>query len=88
MADALSRKHQMEVLEESSCRAVTLIKPSWVNQIVASYEADVFAQETISELVVFLYNMCYYTYVSGVIRHKGKLYVGATTDYRTKIPRF
>lgn len=81
VADALSRVHQ----EEGECQALTLIQPIWISKLQQTYERDNVAQDAIAECVSHPYNLSYFSYAKGLLRHKGRLYVGTHTDFRSKV---
>lgn len=83
-ADALSRRDLMDI----SCNALNVLKPLWVGEIQTSYEDDSIAQEAITECTLFPYNLSFFSYSDGLLRFKGRLYIGSNTDLRSKIINF
>lgn len=67
----LSRVH-----EEEQCSALTTLTPAWIDQLQESYVGDEEAQAAIFELLNFLYNVSQYHYQDGILRFKGRLFVG------------
>lgn len=53
--------------------------------MVGSYEGDEFAEQGISECNIDPQWVSFFYYNDGLLRFKGKLYVGRTTELRTKI---
>lgn len=51
VADALSRKGEMEI-EEYSCKEITLVQSLWINEVISSYEGDDKLQEFIASNVI------------------------------------
>lgn len=84
VVDALSRRDD----PESQCAIVTLIKPAWVDEIQDSYIGDPLVPQMITGSLSFPYNLSLYMYKEGLIRYKGKLYVGSGVDLRRRIIAF
>lgn len=80
VADALSRKE-----EECNLTQITVIQPMWVAEVAQSYAGDSLAQEAIAECTLRPYDVSYFQYISGLIKYKGKLYVGESDELRQKI---
>ncbi|CAH9132841.1 unnamed protein product [Cuscuta epithymum] len=85
VADALSRRDQQEDNVINSCSTITLIQPVWQEELSLSYKGDMEAEEAILHCVSTPYNMSYFSYCNGLLRYKGKLYVGAAGDFRSKV---
>ncbi|XP_039056733.1 uncharacterized protein LOC120199783 [Hibiscus syriacus] len=83
VADALS-KQQID-FSEFLQMGVTLITPTWVNDIEKSYEGDVIAQEKIPILILQPESMEDWKLTKGVLYFKHMIYVGSTRDLRQKI---
>uniref|UniRef100_A0A8R7VF59 Reverse transcriptase domain-containing protein n=1 Tax=Triticum urartu TaxID=4572 RepID=A0A8R7VF59_TRIUA len=78
VADALSRKNTL--------MAMSLVTPQWISAVEASYTNDSTCQSLMEKLLLapdhtFHQN----TLHSGVIRHKGKIYVGKDQVLRDKL---
>ncbi|GAB2270174.1 hypothetical protein Dimus_038827 [Dionaea muscipula] len=77
-ADALSRRH------EDQFSAMAAVTPSWMEEIQRSYTADPYAQNLIQALTSNVpkppYNL-----QGGMLRHKGKIYIGATGNLRQQL---
>lgn len=71
-ADALSRK----VSHTDTCAAVSSCSPKWVEAIAASYVQDPHVQSIISKLVVDPVAVPHFSWKSGLLRYKNRLWVG------------
>lgn len=80
VADALSRK-----VEEALINQVTVVQPMWILEVVSSYAGDQFAQSAISECTIRPYDVSLFYYESGLLKFKGKIYVGEGTGLRERI---
>jgi hypothetical protein len=90
VADALSRKYQSNDELSSSvipetCTAISTAIPSWMTEVSASYVDDPACTKLIEELSVRPDSKPRYTFRGGILRYKGRLYVGLTSDLRQKI---
>lgn len=79
-ADALSRAGHLLALQ-----AVSLVQPRWLQEVVNSYVTDARAQELLSQLAVHSPNEQGYNLQQGVIRCKGRIWVGNNSVIQTKI---
>ncbi|KAE8727404.1 hypothetical protein F3Y22_tig00005459pilonHSYRG00018 [Hibiscus syriacus] len=83
VADALSR--QWEDQGQYMAMGTTLIIPSWVQEVEDSYKGDKMATDWLSILPVSpTANPCW-TYSKGILRFKGKVYIGGTGTLRLQI---
>lgn len=82
--DALSRREDMK----GECIALTVLKPAWVEELQENYEGDALVPQVITESPYFSYNLSLYTYNGGLVRYKGKLYMGGGCNLREKIIEF
>lgn len=71
-ADALCRKP----LESSQIYAVSTVQPRWLATIQASYTSDEQAQRLLQKLALQPDADAGYTLDHGIIRHKGRIWVG------------
>ncbi|CAH9094973.1 unnamed protein product [Cuscuta epithymum] len=85
VADALSRRNQQDDKVAENCYVISVVKPIWQEELIQSYVGDVEAEEASLQLVTTPYNMSYFSYHDGVLRHKNKLYVGINGDLRDKL---
>jgi len=71
-ADALSRKPA----HSSSCAALSVCSPLWLDEVAASYEGDSHAQSIIARLVVNSAVVPHFTWQSGLLRYKNRIWIG------------
>jgi hypothetical protein len=70
-ADALSRRpHNTEAM------AISAVQPRWVESVIEGYQNDPKAQELLTELSITQTNDQGYSLHKGVIRHKGRVWLG------------
>lgn len=74
MANTLFRRGAGEV----NCNDISSIQPAWIEELQGSYSIDDVAQEAITELMAYPYNLSYFSYRDSLLRYKGKLYVGSS----------
>lgn len=87
VADALSR-NLAELEAESPClNALTssTMRPDWIAQLEDSYSGDKDCQELILKQVLEPTAVSIYQYDAGLLRRKGKLYVGSSNSLRQHI---
>lgn len=77
MADALSRK------EEVAALSVTI--PTWIKEVIDSCENGDFSQKCISYCLMGTSTAGEMSYQNGILKIKGKLYVGVGNDIRKKL---
>ena len=77
-ADALSRKH--------SVMAISLATPQWISAVENSYCNDATCKSLLEKLLLSPNHVVdQNTLHSGIIRHKGQIYVGKDLDLRKKL---
>jgi hypothetical protein len=83
-ADALSKKYQPVDIEEEqeNCQGLAVAIPSWTNDIITSYIGDEACIKLLQEVTIDSNNHAHYSVQSGILRYKGRLYIGASTDLR------
>lgn len=79
VADALSRSPN---LKEEQCLPITAVVPEWVQDIKRSYEEDIFAHKILSLIETDGDPERHYKLESGLLKYKGRIYVGETTEIR------
>jgi hypothetical protein len=79
-ADALSRVGHL-----LSVSALSICQPRWLQEVTNSYETDATAQELLTKLALCSPDEDGYALNQGVIRHKGRLWIGANTALQTKL---
>lgn len=83
VADALSRRDNSDT--GGSLMVLSVIQPQWITELQASYEGDVIADSVFAEQAFNPYNMSLYTVDQDILRFKGKIYVGSSTELRKEI---
>ncbi|KAL3512809.1 hypothetical protein ACH5RR_025526 [Cinchona calisaya] len=85
VANTLSRRDEEN---EDSVHALSMVKPTWLSEVSDSYIGDEKGKELL--LSISLQANCQhgYSYGQGVIRYKGRLYIGAANDLRVKLLSF
>jgi hypothetical protein len=78
VADALSRM-------EHSVSIISTMIPAWITDIESSYVEDATYTNIIQQLNVNDQSQPHYTIHYGILRYKGKVCIGSTTDLRLKI---
>jgi hypothetical protein len=73
-ADALSRRPQCNTM------AISIALPLWVNEVLESYKGDPKCLELEEQLRITPSALPNFAMVNGLIRHKGKILVGNSTD--------
>ncbi len=80
-ADVLSRRG----FEEGSNQAISTAIPEWATEVLSSYMEDQEFQRLISQLTLQSYDSVPYTYVQGMLRYKGRLYIWSSGELRQKV---
>ena len=80
-ADALSRKF----VEEDSCQAVSIAVPIWLQEVTTSYHSDKNCSKLLQELALDPQSNPGFSLQSGILRYKGRIYIGENTDLRSKL---
>jgi hypothetical protein len=65
--------------------AISVVQPTWMQEVVNSYVVDPTAQQLLRELAVSGHNAQGYTMQDGLIYFHGKVWVGANVGLQTKI---
>lgn len=71
-ADALSRKRP----GETKINVISHIIPQWISDVQESYTKDLKAQEKIAAKLLDQTTNPDYSYINGILRYKGRLYIG------------
>jgi hypothetical protein len=90
VADALSRKYQEENESQPDncsfqCTALSLAIPAWTAEVFDSYKTDTTCQKLLTELAIDKTSNPKYTLNSGILRYKGRMYIGENTQLKDKI---
>ena len=83
VADALSRKFQDN--DPDQCNAISQAIPSWAMDISTSYDNDPACTQLMQALTINNTSCPNFSLDSGIIRYKGRIYVGSSTDLRNNI---
>lgn len=86
VADALSRLPQ-DQLQTKICNAITVVIPEWIIDVQNSYEGDVQAHKILSMIGTNSDPDQHYSFENGILRFKGRIYVGEETSIRTNLIR-
>jgi hypothetical protein len=89
-ADALSRKfHPVEQApteaQQTTCMAITLATPTWATDITNSYMGDPECSKLLQEVAINPTGHANYTVQTGILRFKGRIAIGSSTDLRKKL---
>lgn len=79
-ADALSKRDT-----DGELTQITSMQPLWMQEVIQSYEGDELAQEAILECTLRPLDVSYFHYLDGILKYKGRIYVGDSGDLRTSI---
>ena len=79
-ADALSRVGHLLALQ-----AISAVQPQWLQEVLNSYVTDKEAQSLLAQLVLASPNDQGFSLENGLIRHKGKIWVGQNSAVQTRI---
>lgn len=81
MTDALSRK----LVHDSECSVVSSASPQWMEAVAASYLGDDATKTLLTKLSIAPKSIQHFTLVDGVIRHKGRIWVGNDPVLQNKL---
>uniref|UniRef100_A0A0A9A0M3 Integrase catalytic domain-containing protein n=1 Tax=Arundo donax TaxID=35708 RepID=A0A0A9A0M3_ARUDO len=79
-ADALSRKPQPEIM-----MAISTSVPLWISDVLKSYEGDTKCKELLEQLSFNPQSFPNYTLTNGIMRFKGKIFVGNQTELKQQL---
>jgi transposase InsO family protein len=79
--DALSRHPQ----PSNSLCAISSVQATWLHDIVAGYQSDMVAQDKMSQLSIHSDSTGAYTLRDGVIRHRGRIWLGTNKQMHTQV---
>ena len=80
VADALSRVGHLMAIQ-----AVSMAQPVWLQEVSNSYRTDSMAQQLLTQLAIHSPDSSGYSLHNGLIRFKGKLWIGNNSALQTKI---
>jgi len=78
-ADALSR------VPVAQCAAMSVCQPAWLLEVLQSYDSDPVTQELLAKLSDTSVSTPNYTLQDGLIRYKGRIWVGNDAALRLKL---
>jgi hypothetical protein len=79
-ADALSRRPHNQ-----SAYSVSVVRPRWVETVIDGYQQDDRAKELVTELSITGFNEQGYSMQDGIIRFKGRVWLGSNKDAHTAV---
>jgi hypothetical protein len=79
-ADALSRVAYVRTLQ-----SVSAVKPSWIQEVLNSYQTDPQAQALLTELAISSPNAAGFMLDQGLITQQGKIWIGSNSALQTKL---
>lgn len=86
VADALSRiNEQPSEADVPHCLVITQLQPKWFDEVMASYEADQEVMQVITLLSSNPSALVDDTLQQGILRHKGKIWVGKHGTLRQQL---
>lgn len=85
VADALSRSPNLKGEEAESCQVIAVVVPEWVQDIKKSYETDIQAHKILNMIGTTADPDGNYQLESGLLKYKGRLYVGESTDIKHQL---
>ncbi|XP_027171840.1 uncharacterized protein LOC113771462 [Coffea eugenioides] len=85
VADALSRRGDLENTAETSVHTITAIKPQWLTMVAESYNSDEMAKEVLLKLAMGADALPDYSYNQGILRFKGRVWIGADSELRQRL---
>lgn len=79
-ADALSRKP-----ETDQVLVISSVTPQWIQDAISGYKSDPVSSELLSKLAIDADSVPNYTLNSGIIKFKGKIWLGSNTALHHKV---
>uniref|UniRef100_M1BR37 Retrotransposon protein n=1 Tax=Solanum tuberosum TaxID=4113 RepID=M1BR37_SOLTU len=70
---------------ERQLLALSVVEPKWMLEISSSYEGDAHVEAMIAEVTTDQMRPHLYQYSSGVLKKKGKLFIGGTGELRHQL---
>jgi hypothetical protein len=84
VVDALSRSPSVDS-DKAVCMAISSPRPKWLNEIVDGYAQDEFSTQLIAKLVVDGTSVPHYSWTQGLLRYKGRIWVGKNLELHMKL---
>jgi hypothetical protein len=66
-------------------QAISSVQSQWLDQVVDSYTADEYSQGLIAKLVVDSTSVQHFAWNNGLLRYKGRIWVGMDTQPHMKL---
>jgi hypothetical protein len=85
--DALSKKlvYSDAAVADSSCCAMSCAQPTWLQEVLVSYDADPYAQQLVTRLAVDNSTEQDFCLHNSILRYKGRVWVGADQAMQQKL---
>lgn len=80
VANALSRVEHVYGMQ-----AISITQPVWIQEVLNSYEVDSKARALLAHLAITGTNEQGYALVDGLIKHKGRIWIGSNAGLQTKL---
>jgi hypothetical protein len=77
-ADALSRR-------DSSLMAITVIQPTWIEAVLASYQQDTHCNELLQRLAIAPDHDNHYTLHARILKYNNRVYIGNDPDLKIQL---
>lgn len=81
VADALSRQHE----EQQQLMAISVVVPTWVKEVEASYQGDDYANHWLPQLSTSTPTQSKLKLIKGILYYQDRIYVGKGAGLRRKI---
>ena len=65
-----------------------MLKPSWLSKVIGSYSEDERAKELTTALSLDPESVPNFTLKQGILRYKGRIYIGTSGELRSKLIAF
>ena len=88
VADALSRQktdHLTDQEETDECLTTSIAIPAWTLDVTSSYVEDDNCLQLLQQLAIKQDDNSPFTLQSGILRYKGRIYIGKTSDLQERI---
>lgn len=84
VANALSRKYEKEE-EQGEFKAISFPIATWINDLKATYSTDSHLSDLLNQLKDEKLDPLKYTLINGVLKYKGRTYIGDCLPLKEKI---
>ncbi|XP_070020520.1 uncharacterized protein [Nicotiana sylvestris] len=79
--NALSRQFE----EEAECKVISVVQPTWMQEVLSSYEEDIEVDKVLSQLLLDASAVPSVTLQQGLLRHKGQIWIGSSGNLRHQL---